>query len=109
MLSRDDLLSIMHLVESYVFRHAICGIPTNSLNKTFANLSKQIDKKNYLERVNAAFVLQEGYKRFPTDEEFKSQFPQVPIYNLRVTDYTLRKLENFQRRKEPISIDNYTI
>jgi predicted transport protein len=50
-----------------------------------------------------------SYKRFPTDEEFKSQFPQVPIYNLRITDYTLRKLENFQRRKEPISIDNYTI
>ena len=35
LVSKDDFISILKLVESYVFRRAICGIPTNSLNKTF--------------------------------------------------------------------------
>ncbi len=35
-LSREDFIAILKLVESYVFRRAICGIPTNSLNKTLA-------------------------------------------------------------------------
>ena len=35
-LTTDELLGIIRLVESYVFRRAICAIPTNSLNKTFA-------------------------------------------------------------------------
>jgi uncharacterized protein with ParB-like and HNH nuclease domain len=39
-LTADELLSIVRLVESYVFRRAICAIPTNSLNKTFAGLSR---------------------------------------------------------------------
>ena len=37
---RGDTLSILRMVDSYVLRRAICGIPTNSLNKTFATLLK---------------------------------------------------------------------
>jgi len=33
-LSQDDLLSAVRLVEAYVFRRAICNIPTNSLNSS---------------------------------------------------------------------------
>jgi Protein of unknown function (DUF1524) len=109
MLSKEDLCSIMQLVEGYVFRRAICRIPTASLNKTFANLIKEIDKDSYLESIKAAFILKESYKRFPSDEEFKSQFPFVPLYNLRITDYTLRKIENSNHKKEPISVENYTV
>lgn len=46
-LSREELVKIAKLVESYVMRRSICGIPTNSMNKTFATLSKEIDKANY--------------------------------------------------------------
>ncbi|HIB9308097.1 TPA: GmrSD restriction endonuclease domain-containing protein, partial [Escherichia coli] len=31
-LSHEDFLSIIRLIESYVFRCAVCAIPTNSLN-----------------------------------------------------------------------------
>lgn len=109
-LSKENLCTIMQLVESYVFRRAICQIPTASLNKTFANLIKEIDREDYLDSIKAAFILKESYKRFPSDEEFKNQFPYVPLYNRpRITDYTLRKLENFHHKKEPISVENYTI
>ncbi|MFI5241239.1 MAG: DUF1524 domain-containing protein, partial [Microgenomates group bacterium] len=92
-----------------VLRRAICGIPTNSLNKTFATLLRDVDKTNYLENVKANFLLLESYKKFPSDEEFKSQFPNVPMYTSRVVGYVLDKLENSRHGKEPISVENYTI
>ena len=47
LLARDELLNLVRLVESYVFRRFLCGVPTNSMNKTFAGLAKGIDKTRY--------------------------------------------------------------
>jgi len=47
-LSKDDFIEIIRLIESYVFRRAVCGIPTNSLNKTLPVLVNQSKKKNIL-------------------------------------------------------------
>ena len=99
---------IIRLVESYVLRRAICGIPTNSLNKTFATLSKEIDKQQYLESLKAAFLKKEGYLRFPSDEEFQNQFVLRDIYNSLRRNYILRKLENYGYH-ETVNIEDYTI
>lgn len=107
-LSKSEFISILKLVEAYVFRRAVCGVPTNSLNKTFATLSKEIDKTNYLESVRAAFLLKDSYKRFPTDEEFKRELMIKDVYNFRNRNYLLRKLENYNR-KEIIDIEAYTM
>ena len=64
-ISKIELLEIISLIESYVFRRAICGIPTNSMNKTFSNLYKTIQKDKYIESVKASLQLLESYKRFP--------------------------------------------
>jgi uncharacterized protein with ParB-like and HNH nuclease domain len=75
-------------------------IPTKALNKIFANLSKEIDKKNYLESLKAAFILKEGFARFPTDQEFKAEFPVVPLYSLRIRELgTLGKKRTNRYRK----------
>ena len=108
-ISHDDLLFILKMVTSYVFRRSICLIPTSSLNKTFANLAKELDKNNYVESLCAAFILKEGYMRFPTDEEFRAEFPIVPLYNLRIKEYTLRRIENIHHQKEPFDMKNYSI
>src|SRR5208337_933349 len=39
-LPKSDFVSAVRVVESYVFRRAICSIPTNSMNKTFATFAK---------------------------------------------------------------------
>jgi uncharacterized protein with ParB-like and HNH nuclease domain len=39
-LSNSDFVAAVRLVEAYVFRRAICAIPTNSMNKTFATFTK---------------------------------------------------------------------
>lgn len=107
-LSREDFVEIVSLVENYVFRRAICGIPTNSLNKTFATLYKSLNKMNYLEGVKAAFQLMESYKRFPTDAEFEKEIVVKDVYNFRSRNYLLNNLEN-HKRKEVVNTDDYTI
>lgn len=109
LLTREEFISILRLVESYVFRRAICGLPTNSMNKTFAALSREIDRDNYIESVQVAFVCKDAYKRFPDDEEFRREFVVKDIYNFRSRNYLLRKLENYDRSKELVNVENYTI
>lgn len=107
-ITKEELLSILKLIESYVFRRAICGIPTNSLNKTFATLYKSIQKENYLESAKAAFQMLDSYKRFPDDTEFEREIVAKDVYNFRSRNYLLGKLENF-KRKEFVNVDEYTI
>ena len=107
-LSSDEALQIVRLVESYVFRRAICSIPTNSLNKTFAGLSRNLKKDRYLESVQAALLLLPSYRRFPKDEEFQREIKLRDLYNFRSRSYWLRRLEN-HGRKERVVVEDYTI
>jgi uncharacterized protein with ParB-like and HNH nuclease domain/predicted transport protein len=107
-LSKEDFLSAVRLVEAYVFRRAICSIPTNSLNKTFATFTKALKKDRYLESIQAHFLLLPSYRRFPHDEEFKKEIQTRDIYNFSRRSYWLRRLENCGR-KERVGVDEYTI
>lgn len=107
-INRDELIAIIRLVANYVFRRAVCGIPTNSLNKTFATLYKRVKRETYLESVQAAFLLMDGYRRFPNDIEFKRELQIKDVYNFRSRNYLLESLENFNR-KELVNAENYTI
>ncbi len=111
LITKEEFIEIIGLVASYVFRRAICDIPTNSLNKTFATLYKYIDKDNYMESVKAAFLLMDNYRRFPTDGEFIKKLRSKDIYNSRAKSYLLYLLESLEnwRCKELVSAENYTI
>jgi uncharacterized protein with ParB-like and HNH nuclease domain/predicted transport protein len=107
-INRSQLLAVLRLVESYVFRRAICAIPTNTLNKVFAGLSREVDEQDYMQSLFAAILLKESYTRMPTDEEFQTQFVLRDVYNFRSRNYLLDKLENHDR-KEAITVEDYTI
>ena len=100
--------SCSRLIEAYVFRRAICSIPTNSMNKTFSTFRRSLKKDNYLESVKATFLLLPSYRRFPTDEEFMREFKVRDLYNFRSRSYWLRRIEN-DGRKERVPVDEYTI
>lgn len=108
LVSEDDLLEIVRFIEAYVFRRAICAIPTNSLNKTFATFGKGLKKDRYLESLRAQFLLLPSYRRFPRDDEFRRDFEARDLYKSRIRSYWLRRLENYQR-KERVVLDEYTI
>ncbi|SFT96550.1 DUF262 and DUF1524 domain-containing protein [Arthrobacter sp. ov118] len=107
-LTRDGVLQIVDLVTSYIFRRAVCRIPTSSLNKTFAGFSSAVRKDRYLESVKAHFLSLKSYRRFPADAEFISDLKSSDLYNFRRRSYFLRMLEN-HGRKEHVTIEDYTI
>ncbi len=96
-LQRADFIAILRLVESYVFRRSVCGIPTNSLNKTFAALHRRVRPGKYLESVQSALLLADSYRRFPRDDEFTRELKIKDVYHTRTVNYLLRKLENHER------------
>lgn len=107
-LAKSELLQAARWVESYVFRRAVCGIPTNSMNKTFGTFTRALKKDRYLESIQAHFLLLPSYRRFPVDDEFQRELQVRDLYNFRSRSYWLRRLENFGR-KERVSVDEYTI
>ncbi|MGL5875320.1 MAG: DUF262 domain-containing protein [Xenococcaceae cyanobacterium] len=109
LINKEEFSEILKIVEIYAFRRAICGIPTNSMNKTFASLSRAIRKNDYLRSVKVAFKNMYSYKRFPDDEEFRRELVVKDIYNFRNRNYLLRKLENYNHAKELVDIENYSI
>jgi uncharacterized protein with ParB-like and HNH nuclease domain/predicted transport protein len=107
-LPRADFVAAVRLVEAYVFRRAICAIPTNSLNKTFATFTKALKKDRYLESIQAHLLGLPSYRRFPTADEFARDLQTRDLYNFPRRSYWLRRLENHDR-KERVSVDEYTI
>ena len=104
----EEFTAAVRLIESYVFRRAICEIPTNSMNKTFAKMGRSIVKDNYIPSLKAAFVLLPSYRRFPDNDEFQREIKHKDIYNFRNKSYWLRRMENFGR-KERVLVDDYTV
>jgi uncharacterized protein with ParB-like and HNH nuclease domain/predicted transport protein len=107
-LLKDEFVKAARLVESYVFRRAVCSIPTNSMNKTFATFTRALRKDRYLDSILAHFLSLPSYRRFPTDAEFSRDMQTRDLYNFRSRSYWLRRLENYGR-KERASADEYTI
>ncbi|MFP6212351.1 DUF262 domain-containing protein [Helicobacter pylori] len=108
-LFEKDFISIIYLIESYIFRRAVCGLGTNSLNKIFASFTKKINKDQYLESIKAHFLSLETTKgKFPKDSEFKNLFTTIDFYNLKEKKYFFERLENFDT-KEPVNTKECTI
>ena len=107
-LNEGDFYDAVRLVEAYVFRRAVCSIPTNSLNKTFTTFGRHLNKDRYLESIKAHFLLLPSYRRFPQDDEFKRELRLRDVYNFRNRSYWLRRLEN-HKRKERVPTGEYTV
>ena len=111
-ISKAEIIEILRLVESYVFRRAICDIPTNSLNRTFSErLMPNVNKNNYLESLKKAFLNLEDMSdtyRYPSDSEFKQEFMVKGVYNnSKRCQYLLRKLENHNNKQPIHRIEDY--
>ncbi|WRA26698.1 DUF262 and DUF1524 domain-containing protein [Helicobacter pylori] len=112
-LSKQDFIPIIYLTESYICRRAVCGIPSNGLNKFFPSFTKKIDKKQYLKSVEEHFGSLTGNQKFPNDFEFKDSFITKELYGRdktkkKKTRYFLERLENFGT-EEPVNTQECTI
>jgi uncharacterized protein with ParB-like and HNH nuclease domain/predicted transport protein len=104
----EELREIIQLCISYVLRRAVCDIPTNSLNKTFATMKNDVREHDYVVSVKAFFILLETYKVFPTDDQFIETFVSRDVYNMNRCRYILGSLENWDN-KSVVSVENLTV
>lgn len=74
----SDLVEVIRLIESYVVRRTVCGVPTNQLRRIFAQMS---EKNNFFTtelRQETRSHLSEN--RWPNDADFVQAFVQFPLY-----------------------------
>ncbi len=108
-LSKQDFIPIIYLIESYICRRAVCGLGTNSLNKIFPSFTKKINKDQYLESIEVHFLsLEKTAGKFPKDSEFKDSFITIDFYSFKKKEYFFERLENFDT-KEPVNTKECTI
>ena len=107
-ISAAQAVEVMRSVEAYVLRRLICDLPTNALNKVFADLNnyalKVPDDYPYEQRVAYALSVRSGSARFPKDEEFRTGLMVKHVYEMRAKSraYFLARLENGTSRSSPV-------
>ncbi|WP_231166202.1 DUF262 and DUF1524 domain-containing protein [Helicobacter pylori] len=107
-LSKADFRRSIALIESYLFRRAVCGLGTNSLNKLFPSFTKHIQKDEYFKSLKAHFGYLTNNQRFPNNDEFKDCFITIDFYKFQKREYFFERLENFDR-KEPVNTKGLTV
>lgn len=98
-LSLEEFTEILQLVETYIVRRAVCGVPTNVLNKYFPTIYKSLDKNNIVESMKLKFQAETGTRRMPDDEEFKLALEKRKLYGNRILRYLLEEIERYDNKE----------
>ena len=105
-ITEKELLDILELLISYIFRRSVCGYTTNSLNKIFASIVVSLKNKDIYYQIEKVLM----NKSFPKDEEFRAEFIKCNFYKkgTKFCKYALKSLESIEN-KEQIDMGNITI
>ena len=108
-ISEVQLVEVMRLVESFVVRRTVCGVPTNRLRRVFAMMSSRVDYSNIISSARSYLLENE----WPGDQEFREAFIRFRLYvpsRLGRTRLVLRTLEeSFGHKERPEITDKITI
>lgn len=101
LVSNEDLIKILKLIQSYNWRRFVVGLPTNALNKIFMTLYSEVDTEEYYESIAKALVKKKGSAKFPTDEDLKTSLKDKDLYSIQPKNrnYMFELLENFNNRE----------
>lgn len=98
----EQVADIFLITENYLFRRTICDLPTNSLNKIFLMLHREVcrydgTENDYVAKFKYALLCKKEKSRFPSNEEFSIAFTERQIYQMNSKNkiYILERLENF--------------
>ena len=105
-LEKDELLNMLILLQSYLWRRYITEKPTNALNKIFQGMYGKISRSgNYYENLVDILMSED----FPTDEELESALKLKNVYkDKEKLNYVFKKLENYNHN-ELIDFENEKI
>lgn len=80
-----ELAEALGVVENYLFRRWVCGVPANALNKVFESLHHEAmrgvaDGATYCEALRYALLRRDASGRFPLDAEFRRSYDERNFY-----------------------------
>lgn len=107
-LTLREFQTAIGLIESFIFRRAVCGDQNRNYWQLFANLAYKIGDEHPLEDLKVGLARQRDANRFPLDEDFKRELLNRDLYKLRACGYLLERLENHGSR-EPTNTASYSI
>lgn len=110
-LSKNVLITILKLIQSFVWRRFIISLPTNALNKIFMRLYEDVDHNDYLQSIQKALVKKQGNQRFPSDLEIKEHLKRKDMYNIQSKNrtYFFQRLENHNNKEHVEIVGNNSI
>jgi len=108
-LNDADLEKCLGLVESFIIRRAVCGVPTNNLNKLFLQWSKSFPAQDHANWLHISMSSGGGGRRFPSNAEFGEAYRKQPQYGRGPTRFILMRLEQSFGHKEPADFSACTI
>jgi len=105
-IDKQVFIAILELIQSFVWRRFIVGLPTNALNKIFMALYEKINPEKYLYSLQLSLLQRIGTARFPKNTEVTNALRDKDVYNIKAKNrtYFLERLENYQNT-EPVVID----
>lgn len=106
LISKDEFISVLEIIQSFAWRRFIIGLPTNALNKIFMTLYSDIDLSDYVKSLEFALLKKRGSQRFPTNSEVLNTLKEKDMYSIKSKNrvYFLDRLENYNN-KEYVQID----
>ena len=101
LLTKDELIKVLKLIQSYAWRRFIVGLPTSALNKIFMTLYSEVDTEEYYDSIAKALVKKKGSAKFPSNEDLKTALKDKDVYNTQPKNknYLFEMLENYNNRE----------
>ncbi len=109
LINKSVFINVLELIQSFVWRRFIIGLPTGSLNKIFMKLYDDVDKYDYLASIEKSLLRKKSSQKFPSDQEVINSLKEKDIYGIKPRNriYFFERLENFEN-KELVQINNLT-
>jgi hypothetical protein len=80
----DEFIASLRVLDSYIIRRMVVGVPSNSLSGTFISFCKSKPvTENPSAWLSGALANESKNRRWPTDSEFFERWVRVPIYGSR--------------------------
>ena len=106
-LKKSEFIRILSMIESFVWRRFIVGVPTNALNKIFMRLYEDLNVDDPYNSLAKSLVRKKSSQRFPKNSEILATLKERDVYSVQSKNRTflLERLENYQNN-ELVQIEN---
>jgi uncharacterized protein with ParB-like and HNH nuclease domain/predicted transport protein len=101
-IDEQSYLKVLAIIETFLVRRFICGLPTNKLREIFARLLGRLSKPDIADKLLIALLRLSGESRMPRDDEFQRDLSTKPVYKVRWwAELMLRRLEEYDNGEPP--------